>query len=43
MDRGRWDERTDALKNVRVMNLRDMFPRPISRPVAAPHGAMRLR
>lgn len=33
----------DVLKNVRVMNLRDIFPRPMSSPVAAPQGAMRLR
>ena len=32
-----------GLKNVRVMNRRDMFPRPMSRPVAAPQGAIRLR
>lgn len=37
------ETKRDVLKNVRVMNLRDIFPRPMSRPVAAPQGAMRLR
>ena len=32
----------DVLKKVRVMNLRLMFPRPISRPVAAPQGPIRV-
>ena len=32
----------DLLKKVRVMNLRLMFPRPMSRPVAAPQGPIRV-
>lgn len=36
-------ERTSSLKKVRDMNLRLMFPRPMSKPVAAPQGPIRVR
>jgi len=33
----------DILKNVKDINLRLIFPNPMSRPVAAPQGPMRVK
>ena len=34
---------SDILKNVKVMNFKLMFPNPMSKPVAAPHGPILVK